>query len=130
MTIHNVKRTAEQVGDIVRRQREMLGLTQEEIKGISSSLIGQIERGVAPPGGRAGPRVAFMRALGWPPDALERIANGEDPEDFDPHGLPLRAMPADLDVSDPPLLEEVAQRVTALEARFDRVEELLGDLER
>jgi hypothetical protein len=73
-------RSPTEVGKLVRRRRASFGYTQETVPGISSALVGQIERGTAPAEGRPLQRVAFMRALEWPEDALERLAGGVDPD--------------------------------------------------
>lgn len=73
-------RTREEVGALLRERRQTLGLRQEGIDGVSSSTVRLIEKGdqrVATPRGLT--VAAMMRALGWPPDAIVRLAAGEDP---------------------------------------------------
>lgn len=81
-------RTPQEVGAIVRQRRVELGLRQEGLDGVSSMTVRQIEQGTASPSGRGITRVALMRALGWPPDALDRLAAGEDPKHLAPDSEP------------------------------------------
>lgn len=67
-----------EVGDAVRARRDLLGLTQDDVPGVSSSTVRKIENGTADSFRRKS-IVGYMRALGWPPDAFERLEAGEDP---------------------------------------------------
>lgn len=79
-------RTPAEVGALVRRRREALGLTQEGIPNVSSSLVRSIERGTASLQGRGLTRAALMEALEWPPDGLQRLSNGAEPEELAQRG--------------------------------------------
>lgn len=91
-------------------------MTQEGC-GISSSLVKNIEAGTAPLEGRGAKRATFMRALRWPPDALTRLAMGDDPTAFEESSEPAPDPPWDvlLDV-----MTEVRDEVRRL---ADRLEE-------
>lgn len=60
-----------------------MGLTQEGIPGVSSSLVRHVERGTAPQGGQGVKRRALLAALRWPPDAMVLLASGADPDELD-----------------------------------------------
>jgi hypothetical protein len=75
------QRTAQQVGDLVRDRRTALRLTQDAIPGVSSATVRKIEAGIEE-GRRPATVVALTEALGWPRDALDRLAAGEDPKAF------------------------------------------------
>ena len=77
------KRTGAEVGALVRERRLALGLRQEGVPNVSSSLVRMIERGTAPPGGRGLTRAALMEALRWPANGLELLADGVDPRMLD-----------------------------------------------
>jgi len=49
---------------------------------MSAAALRKIESGTAPTP-RAAKRLALMRALRWPPDALDRLAEGDDPHALD-----------------------------------------------
>lgn len=108
------KRTAQEVGSILRKRREALGLTQEQCE-VSSALVKQIERGTAPPTGRGGTRAIYLRALRWPADAMERLLQGEDPGDLHPD-------PTAEQVPWEELLAGQRQITVALERLADRLE--------
>lgn len=72
------ERTRAEVGDIVRARRELLGLTQDDVPSASSSTVRKIENGTADRFRRSS-IVGYMRALGWPADAMERLTAGADP---------------------------------------------------
>lgn len=118
-------RTAAEVGAIVAARRTALGLRQDALPGISSALVRQIERGTAPPGGRAVNRAALTRALGWPTDALERLAAGEDPAalgDDDRHRASI------LDALDRNAAREAEGKLDDADARLDRLERQVAEL--
>lgn len=72
------KRSPAEVGQLIRQRREELGLSQEAIEGVSSSSVRKIENATAEDFRRS-TIVAYMRALGWAPDAYERMRAGENP---------------------------------------------------
>jgi len=78
-------RTAAEVGTLVKERREALGIRQEAIEGVSSSLVRQIEQGRAPKDGRGITRAALTTALRWPANAIERLYAGEDPATWESH---------------------------------------------
>lgn len=96
-------RTPSEVGALVRARRESLGLTQEEVPNVSSSLVRTVERGTASGSGRGLTRAALMSALRWPPNGLELLAAGADPADLDldrdpdPEPIQMAASGADLE---------------------------------
>jgi transcriptional regulator with XRE-family HTH domain len=61
----------EAVGAALRARRVALGLTQDDLDGVSSSTIRKAERGEL--GMRDLTRAAYMRGLQWPNDAIERL---------------------------------------------------------
>lgn len=73
-----MKRTPQQVGQLIRARRDKLGLSQEQIPGVSSATVGKIERAAAD-AFRPRQLVALMQALRWPTDAYQRLLDGEDP---------------------------------------------------
>lgn len=112
------KRTLTEVGHAVRRRRESLGLTQEGC-GVSSSLVKQIEKGEAPGEGRGSTRSKFMRALRWPPDALERLAAGADPHSLE--------QPGDPPISETPPWEDLLAGQRKITEALERLAEQLED---
>lgn len=71
------------VSTAVRQRREQLGLSQEEAAARSGGLISTANLRVVEAAGRPSLRarsvLGVARALGWPDDALARIAAGDDP---------------------------------------------------
>lgn len=71
------------VSTAVRRRREQLGLSQEEAAARSGGLISTANLRVVEAAGRTSLRarsvLGVARAMGWPDDALARIAAGDDP---------------------------------------------------
>lgn len=76
----STSRSATEIGAIIRARRIELGLRQEGIDNVSSTLIRTLERGRAPLEVTGASRSAFMAALGWPSDAIARLARGDDPK--------------------------------------------------
>lgn len=94
-------RTAAEVGEIARQRRVALHLAQESIPGVSSSLVRRIEQGTAPREGQDLVRSAYMAALRWPSDAIDRLYEGANPADLDldpdPEPVQMAASGADLE---------------------------------
>ncbi len=70
--------TDEEIGTILRRRRESLNLTQEDIPDLSSSVVRKAENGRGLPMSGL-KRSAYARGLGWPQNALDLLAAGADP---------------------------------------------------
>jgi transcriptional regulator with XRE-family HTH domain len=111
-------RTPTEVGALIRARREARGLRQEGIDGVSSALVGRIERGTAPVDGRGLTRSAFAQALGWPPDAFERLADGEDPAVLDAPPPEEAAPPTDPNADLVAAVRELTAVVRDLRARL------------
>src|SRR4051812_8964449 len=75
------ERTEQEVGDILKERREQLGLTQEDTPNVSSATVRKIENGTATSFRRAS-MLAYMDALGWPPNSRDRLIAGENPAEF------------------------------------------------
>lgn len=79
MSVEDAPQT-KHMGDVIRRRREELGLTQQQAAAradIALSTWGQYEGGRTE--GRGLTRAAIARALGWRADAMELILAGGDP---------------------------------------------------
>jgi hypothetical protein len=76
------------IADAVRARRTVLGISQEEVAARSAGMIStanvRVFEGVGRPTFRARSLVGLARALDWPDDAVERIANGADPTGLEP----------------------------------------------
>lgn len=71
--------------DAVAKRREELRFSRAKLAklaGISAEGMRLIEMGTSTP--RPDTSAAIARALNWPPDALDRLAAGEDPASFEP----------------------------------------------
>jgi transcriptional regulator with XRE-family HTH domain len=88
------------IGRVILERRESLGLAQGA-GGISSSTWRKIEKAIDPPYRRS-TLVKIARALGWPDDAIDRLAAGRPPDELlvEPDG------------------RSIEERVTALEAEL------------
>lgn len=73
-----MKRTPQQVGDILRRRREQLGRRQDRLVFVSAATARKIEQGTQQ-SFDAKSLTGYARAVRWPHDAYERLRNGEDP---------------------------------------------------
>jgi transcriptional regulator with XRE-family HTH domain len=85
-------RTWEQVGDLIRRRRDALGLTREATVEKANRLVGSASLSTAnvtilEKGRRDSYRprtlIGIARALDWSDDAVERLLAGVDPEEVE-----------------------------------------------
>lgn len=100
------------IGRVIRERRESLGLAQGA-GGVSAATWRKVEKAVDPPYRRA-TLVGIARALGWPDDAVDRIAAGRPPDELlvEPDERPL------------------TDRLAALEAEVARLRAELGARQR
>jgi len=106
---------ADPVGDAIVRRRHALRLSMEDLAakaGVGRSTVyrASVGRPVHPDVAQA-----LSVALGWPPDAIHRMAAGEDPEAW-VHARPSGEASGDADLR---------ARVFELEERLRRLEGLL-----
>lgn len=74
-----------ETSDAVRARRQLLGLSQAEAAtagGLSEPQWRKIEKGLDALRMRHGTKTGIATALRWPPDAIDRIVDGEDPDSF------------------------------------------------
>ncbi|MFN8052798.1 MAG: hypothetical protein U0Q22_15240 [Acidimicrobiales bacterium] len=75
--------TRQVIARAIRERRASLGLSQEETAARSGGMVStanlRVFEGAGRPTYRGKSLVGVARALGWPDDAIERIASGEDP---------------------------------------------------
>lgn len=124
------------VAQRVLHRREDLGLTRQQAVfnsdgAISLATWSNVEKAVNPPYRRSS-LMAICRVLGWSPDSVERILNGEEPNEQ-------IAAPTLSPTSNPVVDHELAAvkrqnlelttRVERLEERMDRVEAGKGPVE-
>ena len=108
----------------IRQRRQDLGLTQEaaaRVAGISTRTWIRVEDGDASSSAMTMRKVAM--ALRWPPDALARIAAGEDPGD-----LPtVESVPSPGDPA-ADTIEQMARDIAVLRGRVAEQDETLAEL--
>lgn len=104
------------VAETVKRRRTDLGLSQRAAAlraGLSPTTWGQLETHAQKIDDLTKPKVA--RALNWTTDSIDRLLAGEEPT-------------VDPDAKEPATIEEVDDRLSRLEARFDSMEEKIDRL--
>lgn len=80
------RETLDRIADAFRARREELGLTRHDVAGRGGPSIGPIARFEG--NKRRWPKTTAIRtrwalALGWEPDAWERVARGEEPREIE-----------------------------------------------
>ena len=103
------ERTPAEVGELLRRRRETLGLTQHTVPNVSSATVGKIERAAADRF-RSATLTSYLHALGLEVDAWDRLLAGTS---LDSVTAPDRPAPA----------ESLAARLEAIEKRLAALEQ-------
>ena len=110
----STKRSAGEVGELIRARREACGLSQDDIPDVSSATMRKIENASAE---SFKPRTLrkVATALDWPPDAYARLLAGASMDDLRSE---VRIGPSDRD-----------RMLTAIDAIEQQVRALRGELE-
>lgn len=130
--------TRERIAAAVRSRRSELGLSQEDAARASGGLVSTANLRVVEGAGRSSFRERSLRgvarALGWPDDAIGRIAAGEDPRHFETPspaspGQRPRATVAGVELATADQIEALQQQIDELRSAVSSLGSPLDRLE-